>query len=338
MSNPTTLARFALAGLVASVFAVSTTVPAFAAAKMKMASATINDVQHEWQKTFKDGVEARVGDKLDIDIFPASQLGTIPRMLEGTLLGTIESFITPTAFAVGTEPKLRIFDAPGLFDGPRHLVRTVHEPAYRDHLETMLLGKGLRVIGAIYNSPFVVLTKSPAPALNDLSGRKIRTFASPLQIEPLKALGASPLPLPLSEVIPALQSGSIDGMLAGIPILTAFKYYDVAKYVTELHFSHILSINVVNERWFQSLPADVQQAVREEGRKAEQAVLDFGIANLKRASDAWKKNGGEILELTADDREAMMSLFLRVGTELLSSDPGIKAEYDRLVEVANTAR
>ena len=311
---------------------------ALAQAKMKMASATINDVQHEWQKRFEAGVEARVGDQLDVEIFPASQLGTIPRMLEGTLLGTIESFITPTAFAVGTEPKLRVFDATGLFDDARHLVRTVHEPAYRDHIEAMLLDKGLRVIGVIYNSPFVVLTKDPAPKLADLDGLKIRTFASLLQIEPMKALGASPLPLPLSEVIPALQSGGIDGMLAGIPILTAFKYYDVAQYVTELHFSHIVSINIVNESWFQSLPASVQQAVIEEGRKAEQAVVDFGIANLTRASDAWKQNGGEILQLSAADRGEMMALFLEVGTELLSTDPAIKAEYDRLVTVANAVR
>lgn len=311
---------------------------AFAQAKMKMASATINDVQHEWQKRFEAGVEARIGDQLDVEIFPASQLGTIPRMLEGTLLGTIESFITPTAFAVGTEPKLRVFDAPGLFDDPRHLVRTVHEAGYRDHIEAMLLDKGLRVIGVIYNSPFVVLTKDPAPKLADLDGLKIRTFASPLQIEPMKALGASPLPLPLSEVIPALQSGGIDGMLAGIPILTAFKYYDVARYVTELHFSHIVSINIVNEAWFQSLPGAVQQVVIEEGRKAEQAVVDFGINNLTRASDAWKQNGGEIMQLSPADHNEMMALFLEVGTELLSSDPAIKAEYDRLVAAANGVR
>ena len=42
------------------------------------------------------------------------------------------------------------------------------------------------------------------------------------------------MPLALTEVIPQLQSGGLDGMLAGMPILTAFKYYDVAKYVTDL--------------------------------------------------------------------------------------------------------
>ena len=95
------------------------------------------------------------------------------------------------------------------------------------------------MIGAIYNSPTLVLTKKPATKLEDLKGLKIRTFASPLQMEPMKSLGAIPVPLALTEVIPQLQSGGLDGMLAGMPILTAFKYYDVAKYVTDLNFAQI---------------------------------------------------------------------------------------------------
>ena len=69
------------------------------------------------------------------------------------------------------------------------------DPAYRDHLETMFLDKGLRVIGAIYNSPTVILTKKPAPKIEDIKGMKVRTFASPLQMEPMKSIGAIPTPL-----------------------------------------------------------------------------------------------------------------------------------------------
>ena len=65
---------------------------------MRLASATINDVQHEWQKVFAADLAARLGDRVTVEIYPASQLGTIPRMVEGVLLGTIQSFITPTAF------------------------------------------------------------------------------------------------------------------------------------------------------------------------------------------------------------------------------------------------
>lgn len=305
---------------------------------MKLASATINDVQHEWQKVFADELKARVGDAVTVEIYPASQLGTIPRMAEGVLLGTIESFTTPTAFIVGTVPKLKVLDAPGLFDSPEHLGRVIHDPEYRQHLEEIALDQDLRIIGAIFNSPFVVLTKEPAPKLDDLNGLKIRTFASPLQIEPLKKIGANPLPLPLSEVVPALQSGNIDGMLAGMPILTAFRYYDTAKYVTDLEFSQIVSVTVVNETWFQSQTEEVKTAILEAGRAAEELVLPWGIQNIERANAAWVENGGEILALSDEDRARMMATFQEVGEEILTADPDLAAEYKLLLEVTESKR
>ena len=305
---------------------------------MKMASATINDVQHEWQKTFAAELGKRVGDKVTVEIYPASQLGTIPRMAEGVVLGTIESFISPTAFLVGVEPKLKIFDAPGIFESPEHLARVIHDPAYRDHMEEIALEKGLRIIGAIYNSPFIVLTKKPAPKLADLDGLKIRTFASPLQIEPMQAIGASALPLPLSEVVPALQSGAIDGMLAGMPILVAFKYYDIAKSVTDLQFSIIVSVNVVNEAWFQSQSEEVRAAILESGRVAEQAVLQFGIDNVARTNGIWVEKGGEILTLSDADRKKMTEVFKSVSDKILSEDAAVAAEYEKLIGVVEAER
>jgi len=306
---------------------------------MKMASATINDVQHEWQKVFKAGVEKRLGpEALTIELYPASQLGAIPRMVEGTLFGTIESFITPTAFLTGTESTLQVFEAPGLFESPEHVGRVIHDPDYRDHIETMALDKGLRIVGAIFNSPTLVLTREPVATLDGFDGLKIRTFATPLQTEPMSALGASPTPMALSDVVPALQSGNIDGMVAGMPILTAFKYWDVAQYVTDLGFSQLVSVNVVNEQWFQGLPEDVRQVILEEGREAEQAVLSWGIENVERANATWTENGGEILDLSEDEHDRMMDMFAEIGADILSQDDAVAAEYDRLVEVVEAKR
>src|SRR5918998_2690184 len=156
---------------------------ASAQAVMKLASATINDGQHEWQKLFVVALQKRVGDKVKTEIYPASQLGAIPRMAEGVSLGTIESFITPTSFVTNIDPRFQIFDVPGLFVSPEHVHAVIHDPAYRDHMETMFLDRGVRVIGAIYNSPTVVLFKKPAPTLEAMKGMKVRTFASPLQLE-----------------------------------------------------------------------------------------------------------------------------------------------------------
>ena len=77
---------------------------------MKMASATINDVQHQWQKVFSQELAGRIGDEINVEIYPASQLGPIPQMAEGVVLGTIESFISPTPFLDPSNPKLVQFE------------------------------------------------------------------------------------------------------------------------------------------------------------------------------------------------------------------------------------
>lgn len=298
---------------------------------MKLANATINDVQHEWQKVFAAELAKRAPGKVKTEIYPASQLGAIPRMVEGTLLGTIESFITPTAFLVPTNSRFVIFDVPAMFQSPEHLRAVIHDPAYRDHLEKIALDKGIRIIGAIFNSPTIVLTKKPATTLANLKGLKIRTFASPLQMEPMKSVGAIPVPLALTEVIPQLQSGGLDGMLAGMPILTAFKYYDVAKYVTDLNFAQIISVNIVNEAWFKAQPKDVQDAIRDAGRAAEAQVFAFGVANVEKSNKVWQDNKGEIVKLSAAEQGSMMASFVKLGKEIVDKNPAAKPELDKLL-------
>jgi len=332
------VSRITALAVIAIVGSLAAAAPSAAQTVMKLASATINDVQHEWQKRFAAEMQSRIGDRVTVEIYPASQLGAIPRMAEGVLLGTIESFITPAAFIIGTEPKLKIFDAPGLFDSPEHLGRTIHDPDYRQHLEEIALDKDIRIIGAIYNSPFLVLTKEPLTTLDGLDGLKIRTFASPLQQEPLRAFGVNPLPLPLSEVVPALQSGAVDGMLAGMPILTAFKFYDVSKHVTDLQFSLIVSVNIVNETWFQSQDEEVQKAIVASGRAAETAVLQWGIDNVDRANERWKENGGVLHPLSAEDRNRMNRTFAEISERLLTEDAAVSSEYNRLKAVVEKTR
>ena len=307
--------------------------PASAEVVMKLASATINDVQHEWQKVFAAELAKRVGDEVKVEIYPASQLGAIPRMAEGVQLGTIESFISPTSFLSPVDPRFQIYDVPGLFTSPQAVDAVIHDPTYRDHMETMFLDRDVRVIGAIYNSPTVVLTKTPAPALADLKGLKIRTFASPLQMKPMEAIGAIPVPLALSEVIPQLQSGGLDGILAGMPILTAFKYYDVAKSVTDLKFAEIVSVSLVNETWFQAQTPEIQAAIREAGRAAETAVFPWGVENVSRSEKVWTENGGQIIELPPAEQQAMMTEFRDIGAQIVGADPAVKAEYDILLKV-----
>jgi TRAP-type C4-dicarboxylate transport system substrate-binding protein len=324
------LSRLFKAAALTTAMALAPLAAAQAQTTMKLASATINDVQHEWQKVFAKELQARVGDAVKTEIYPASQLGAIPRLAEGVLLGTIEAFTTPTSFMTNVDPRFQAFDVPGLFKTPDDVHAAIHDPEYRDHLEEMFLDKGLRVIGAIYNSPTVVFTLKDVTTLSGLQGLKIRTFASPLQIKPMELLGATPVPLALTEVIPQLESGGLDGMLVGMPILTAFKYYDVGKNILDMRFAEIVSVTVVNEDWFQMQTDEVKNAIVEAGRAAEEQVFPWGVENVERTYNVWAENGGKVNELSAEDQAKMESEFSALAAELLASQPDVKAEYDRL--------
>ena len=152
----------------------------------------------------------------------------------------------------------------------------------------------------------------------------------------MKSIGTIPVPLALTEVIPQLQSGGIDGVLAGMPILTAFKYYDSAKYVTDLNFAQIISVDVVNEAWFQAQPKDVQDAIRTAGRDAEQQVFPWGVENVKKSTALWLENKGEILKLPAAEQDAMMKSFVAIGTKIVEQAAPVKAEFVALQSLVAT--
>ncbi len=324
------LSRILKAAALTTAIALMPLAAAQAQTTMKLASATINDVQHEWQKVFARELEARVGDAVKTEIYPASQLGAIPRLAEGVLLGTIEAFTTPTSFMTNVDPRFQAFDVPGLFKTPQDVQAAIHNPEYRNRLEELFLDKGLRVIGAIYNSPTVVFTMKDVTTLDGLRGLKIRTFASPLQIQPMELLGATPLPLALTEVIPQLESGGLDGMLVGMPILTAFKYYDVGKNILDLRFAEIVSMTVMNEDWFQIQTDEVKAAIIEAGRAAEEQVFPWGVENVEKTYKLWADNGGKVNKLSAEDQARMEADFSKLSAELLAAEPAVQAEYDRL--------
>src|SRR5271166_7132215 len=62
---------------------------------MKVGTATINETQHQFIKFYKEEVEKASGGRIEVQIYPASQLGPIPREIEGVQLGNIQGYVGP---------------------------------------------------------------------------------------------------------------------------------------------------------------------------------------------------------------------------------------------------
>src|SRR5262249_10901989 len=147
-ANRRTLWQFATGFAVLAMTALQPSTPAPAAEFiMKFATATFNETQHQYIKFYKEAVEAASGGRIEVGIFPRSELGPIPRMIDGLQLGTVEGYIGPADFYVGVDPRLGVFSAPMLFRDNDHASRTVLDPALNQDILDLAAAKGMVGIG-----------------------------------------------------------------------------------------------------------------------------------------------------------------------------------------------
>ena len=99
-------------------------------AVMKLGTQTLNDSQHEWMKIFARLVETNSKGQIKVELYPASQLGTGPRMIEGTQFGAIQGFVGPPEFLAGVDSRFEVLGSPGLFKDAAHANRTLQEPEF----------------------------------------------------------------------------------------------------------------------------------------------------------------------------------------------------------------
>jgi C4-dicarboxylate-binding protein DctP len=286
-------------------------------------------------KAFKAGIEPRSQSRIKVELYPANQLGQIPATVEGVALGTIEVAAPATGFLLGLEPRFQVLDAPGLFEDIEHGYRVLMDPDVRKRLATFGSGKGVEALVVYPHSSLMLLSHKPVRTIADIRGQKIRVPGSaPMHIEPFRKLGASPLSMPLGEVISAMQNRAIDGFIGGASVFTAFKYYDIAKGLTALPNSFIFVAALANKDFLKSLGPELEPAVREEALKAQLAVSAMSLEDTRRTFDAWKQNGGEIIQLSPDDAQKYRDQVTSVLPPILASNARMKEDYEVLIAAA----
>ena len=301
---------------------------------MKSATATPRGNQNVWMARFKERVEKRAKGEIAIKLFPSSQLGTIPRTLEGLQLGTVEAWVGPTGFVKGIESRYQVLDAPGTFQNLAHAQKVLHDPSFRDFYLNLGEKKGIKGIG-IYPSGMISIVSRTKPirTIADYKGLKIRVLASDMEVEAMKRLGAAPTPMPLLEVLPALQRGAIDAVKAAIVIFVPFKYWTISKYLTISEEGIIPAATFVSTLWFNKLPKNLQTIILEEGKKLDEEMYKFSLGERKFLQGLWVKNGGELIRLPASEKKALMAKMETVGATVVSKNAGVKKVYDRMMKV-----
>ena len=314
-------AAFAVAAALACLVAAA---PATAAEfVMKFGSPTINETQHQFLRYYKEEVEKNSGGRIEVQIYPASQLGPIPREIEGVQLGDIQGFMAPVDFFVGLDPRYGVFSAPMLFRDDANAAATIHDPAIQKDILGMVAPKRMVGIATLTVGASDYGAKKPIMRLADFSGKKLRINGTELEREKMAKLGATGVGMPLSEVVPALDQGTIDGTISTISVFVSFKMIDLVKVLTVTNDTFIISIAVVSKPWLDTLPPDLQKVVVAAGTAVQAKSQAWEADFTKKMETDWAGMGGTVHTLPADDLAKMKTLLEPVGDEATKSQPAV---------------
>ena len=129
---------------------------------------------HPLQKALEEwgaAVEKDSGGRIKGEVYPASQLGSIPRQIEGAQFGSIQAWIGPPEFLVGVDERYETLSVPGLFASQDQDIRVLTDPAVRDLMLGLGANKGLAGIGLFPLSPSAIVARKP---VRHLAGANIR--------------------------------------------------------------------------------------------------------------------------------------------------------------------
>jgi TRAP-type C4-dicarboxylate transport system substrate-binding protein len=301
---------------------------------MKISLATINDQIHAFVKNFAAALEKNSGGRIKPEIYPASQLGPIPRQAEGVQFGAIQCQVVPPEFLVGIDERFEVMAAPGLVTSMAQGQKLAADPDVLKLMLSLGAAKGMHGAGLFMVNPSAIVFKTPVRHLADFKGKKVRIFASPFQSVAFDRLGATPVAMTLGDVMPALQQGAIDGAVASTAIFTAFHYQDAAKYVTDTGQPAIFAIVEVSKKWYDALPPDLQQIIDQTAAKETVIINPQATEITENSRKVWTDTGGELISLPPDEQASLLKLLSSVGADVSKERPLLAEAYKIVSEAA----
>ena len=253
---------------------------------------------------FKELVEKALPGKVEVQVFPNSQLFGDGKEMEALLLGDVQ-IIAPSLAKFGKYTKqVQIFDLPFLFDDIQAVDRFQASPEGQSMLSSMSK-KGIMGFGYLHNGMKQLSANTKLLKPEDAKGLKFRIQASDVLEAQFKAVGANPQKISFSEVYQALQTGVVDGTENPWSNTYSKKFHEVQKFIMESDHGVLDYMVITNAKWWNGLPPDVQKGLKtamDESIKFGNKVAFDEDADFRKKVIADKK--AEVVALTKEQKAA----------------------------------
>ncbi len=290
-------------------------IPQLAHAKTyKLKTATIAPTDTPWHDGFltvKKNIEKRTDKNVRLLLFMGGQLGAEIQTLESAQLGTIQIWAGSTGALENLIPDFGVFDLPFLWGSTEELYyvldNVVKEPLFQK-FEAL----GLKAIAWSENGwRHFANKKHPIHTPDDLQDIKWRSQESEVHLAMWNALEATAVPVNMTEVFSALQTGMVEGADNSLLILSATGWWETMKYLTVSNHIYQPGVIACNLDYWNSLPEEYQQIITEEFTNS---------ANLARSK-------------LAEFEPEMIEVFKAMGYEVNTLSPQERTRFEEKVKV-----
>lgn len=240
------------------------------------------------------------GGKVEIQIFPAMQLGgKPPELYDQAKDGVADIVWTLPGYTPGRFPRTEVFELP-FIASPRGIVNARASQDYAD----AQLGeetKDVKLLSFWSHDQGVIHCRNKVETLADLQGKKLR-FPTRLAGEALKAVGVAAIGMPVPQVPESLAQGVLDGAVVPWEVVPAIKLHELVKFHTEIPgtptFYTASFFLAMNQAKYEGLPEDVRKVIDE----------TTGMAFATEAGNVWDKAGADVRKMVQEKGNTILTL------------------------------
>ena len=193
------------------------------------------------------------------------------------------------------------------------------------------LGEKKGIVGGniwIYDGNSYLMTK-PIRTLADFRGLKIRVLASQIERAIVGSVNATGVPIPFTEVVPAIQRRVVDGARTSLVVGIGAKFPTVTKHLTITNGSYITTGTWISKVWLDKLPEDYRKIVVDTVAEMSDWASNNSLSYVDRMIQEWKNQGATVYRLSEEDHAAYMAGIAPLADEVLGKhkNPEVREIY-----------
>ena len=266
------------------------------------------DCQVMYMQELEKALEEATGGRIDVQGYPAGQLGTMPELVQGVIDGSVDSVAIPTSYFSTVFAEASLSDLATLYpNGGDQLWNILMEEDTK--YEEAFAAHGVVPASWLIIPNRVLLTTDKVDSIDDLKNTVIWTLPSAVYLKELELLGVTTSTINVGEVAPSLANGTIGGAYSNIALFSSQSLQNGGgNYLLEYPNGAMISVFGISQVWWSKLPADLQEIV------------------LQVANDVAKNyEYGYVQDQITGGYAAMQE----GGMEVVTPDDALKAEFDK---------